>query len=156
MEGYPYFPAFINLSDKKLVVIGAGRIASRRIRTLLQFTGSLTVIAPSVHPQIERLAQEGSVRLLCREYEAADLDGADMVFAATDDTKVNRRIWEICRKRKIPVNVCDDREKCDFYFPGIARGKGVVIGVSASGQDHAQAKRVTERIRDILKEDGEA
>ena len=152
MKEYPYFPIFINLSDKEVVVIGAGNIAKRRIQTLTEFTKHLTVIAPVIHPDIEWLAKSKNIRLLRKKYEVTDIFGADMVLAATNDTEVNHEIYEICRKRNIPVNVCNDREKCDFYFPGLAEREDVVVGVTANGMNHKKAKVVTEKMREMLKE----
>ena len=150
MEEYPYFPIFINLSEKKVVVIGAGNIAKRRIQVLSEFTRHLTVVAPVVHPDVEGLAKSGAIQLLRKKYEAEDIYGAALVLAATNDRKVNHEIYEICKKQGIPVNVCDDREKCDFYFPGIVRKDEVVVGVTASGKDHGRARRVTEVVRAAL------
>ena len=81
MAEYPYFPLFIDLSEKKLVVFGAGRIARRRITVLSQFTPALTVIAPDCLPEVEALAAEGKIRYLKKVYEEEDLEGADIVFA---------------------------------------------------------------------------
>ena len=120
MGEYPYFPIFIDLSEKKILVIGAGKIARRRIGVLCQFTPNLTVIAPDSLPEVEALAEEGRIRLLRKSYEEEDIRGADIVFAATNDHDVNDRIHDDCRKRGIMVNVSTDRKKSDLYFPGIA------------------------------------
>ena len=103
----PYFPMFVDLTDKKVVVVGAGTIAKRRIRTLIEFTDHLVVIAPE------------------------DIHSA-------------------CRCLGITVNVCSDKNKCDFYFPGIAIRDNLVAGVTASGKDHKAARAAVEKIREIL------
>ena len=150
MAQYPRFPLFIDLSAKRVVVVGAGRIAARRVGVLAQFTPNITVVAPEAHPDIETLASAGKVRLVRRAYEAADLDGADIALAATDDAGLNAKIRDECRLRGIPVNVSSDQTLCDFYFPGIVREGGVVVGVTANGEDHARARRVTEAVRDAV------
>ena len=155
MGAYPYFPVFIDLSKKRLLVIGAGRIASRRVRVLSDFTDGITVIAPKIHPELVKLEASGKIRILRKEYEDTDLQGADLVLAATDSAGVNDRICEACRDLGIPVNVCSDRKKCDFFFPGIVRKEQVVVGVSAGGEDHREAKRITEAIRETLKSEDE-
>ncbi len=152
MGDYPYFPVFIDLSEKKLLVIGAGKIARRRITMLCQFTPHLTVIAPEFLPEVEALAAEGKIRILQKAYEEGDLEGADIVFAATNSHEINARIHDDCRNRGITVNVSTDRSKSDFYFPGIARKGDIVVGVTASGKDHAGAKRVSEQMRKLLEE----
>lgn len=150
MGEYPYFPIFIDLSEKKILVIGAGKIARRRITVLCRFTPNLTVIAPDSLPEVEALAEEGRIRLLRKSYEEEDIEGADIVFAATNDHDVNDRIHNDCKKHGIMVNVSTDRKKSDFYFPGIAAKGDIVVGVTASGKDHAGAKRVSEQVRKLL------
>ena len=72
------------------------------------------------------------------------------MLAATDDREVNEAVRQECRTLGVPVNLSDDREKCDFYFPGIASGAGIEAGVTAEGMDHRLAKEVTEQIRELL------
>lgn len=150
MAEYPCFPMFIDLSAKRVVVVGAGKIAARRAAVLAQFTPHITVVAPEVHSDIEALAAAGKLRLVRRAYEMTDISGADIVLAATDDAELNATICDDCRLRGIPVNVSSDRALCDFFFPGIVREGNVVVGVTASGEDHARAKRVTGQIRNAL------
>ncbi len=150
MGDYPFFPFFIDLSEKRIIVFGAGKIARRRISMLYQFTPELVVIAPDCLPEVEELAKDGRIRLLKKPYEESDLEGADMVFAATNDHAVNDKIYDDCKKRRITVNVSTDRSKSDFYFPGLARKGDIVVGVTASGKDHAGAKRVSEMMRKML------
>lgn len=152
MGQYPYFPVFIDLSEKRMVVFGAGKIARRRITVLSRFTPDLTVIAPECLPEVEMLAEEGKIRLLKKVYEEEDLEGADIVLAATNRHDVNKRIHDDCKKRGITVNVSTDRTMSDFYFPGIAQKGDIVVGVTAGGKDHAGARKVSERIRELLEE----
>ena len=150
MVEYPYFPAFIDLSERRVLVVGAGQIAARRVGTLAQFCPRITVIAPHIHPDILALAGAGQASVGQRAYAESDLDGADLVLACTDDAALNADIAAACRRRGIPVNVASDRALCDFLFPGVARRGDVVVGVTAGGSDHALARRVTERVRKLL------
>ncbi|MBQ3425704.1 MAG: bifunctional precorrin-2 dehydrogenase/sirohydrochlorin ferrochelatase [Clostridia bacterium] len=145
-----YFPLFIDLSKKKIVVIGAGTIAKRRIRALYDFVGQITVVAPEIHPDIQKLANTDKLKTVRKLYESADIDDADIVLAATNDKIVNREIAELCKEKHIPVNNCSERKQCDFYFPGVIHTENVVIGVTASGQDHAKAKEIKEKIKEAL------
>lgn len=79
-----------------------------------------------------------------------DIYDADMVIAATNDSQINTDIYNVCKCTGITVNVCSDKHKCDFYFPGIARKENVVIGVTASGDNHRAARETVEKIRKIL------
>lgn len=141
---------FIDLSDKKVVVAGAGTIAKRRIRTLVDFTDHLVVIAPEVNKELKDLEAEGRLTILRKNYEREDIYDAALVIAATNDRKVNQDIYSACKCLGILVNVCNDKNKCDFYFPGIVSDENVVVGISASGQEPKKAKAVTEQIQTMF------
>ena len=148
----PYFPLFVDLTDKQIFVVGAGTIAKRRIRALCRFTDFLTVIAPEVNPELNKMEKEGMIHILRKKYESRDIYEADMVIAATNDHKINEDIYRVCKERGIMVNVCSDKKKCDFYFPGLAEREDVVVGVTANGANHKKAKAVTEKIKEMLEE----
>lgn len=141
---------FVDLSNKKVVVVGAGTIAKRRIRSLLDFTDHLVVVAPEVNRELKELEESGRLTIAKKKYDREDLYGADLVIAATSDSQTNNDIYSVCKCMGITVNVCSDKNKCDFYFPGIARKDQIVVGVTASGADHKKAKTVIEKIREIL------
>ena len=155
MERRPYFPLFVDLSEKCILVVGAGSVAARRVQTLLPFAGHITVIAPEVHGSLAALEEAGEITLRRRPYAPEDIDTADLVLAATDDHRLNGEIAARCNGLRIPVNVCDDPQKCDFFFPGIARRDNIVIGVTASGADHKAAKALTEELRRYMGERAE-
>ena len=119
-EQKPYFPMFVDLTEKKVVVVGAGTIAKRRIRTLLDFTNHLVVIAPEVNRELLELEEAGRLTILRKKYERDDIYDADMVIAATMIFR-QTAIYNVCKCTGITVNVCSDKNKCDFYFPGIAK-----------------------------------
>ena len=153
MGAKPYFPLFVDLSETRVLVVGAGRIARRRVTSLLDFAGCVAVVAITVCEEIEALAAEERVALSRRPFEERDLDGAGLVLAATDDAALNAEIAQKARARGIPVNVGSDKTLCDFYFPGVARKGAVVVGVTASGTDHAASKRVTQAVRALLEKE---
>lgn len=147
MEQAPYhFPLFVDLRNQKLVVVGGGTIARRRINTLLSFGGELTVIAPSLSGPPEGFTW------LPRPYAPGDLDGAFLAVAATDDREVNRQVGEEAKARGIPVSVCDRKEECTFFFPAICEGDGLIAGVVSRGADHHLTARAARAIRRTLEE----
>lgn len=149
------FPLFIDLTEKKVVVYGAGVIASRRVETLLAFTSSLAVFAPEASERVQRAAEEGYLVWKREAYQEGTIPAdAFMVLAATNDAWVNTQIWKECREKHILVNVCSDRDLCDFQFPGIASKGDLVIGINAGGQDHRLAKTWTDKIKKEVTEDG--
>ena len=151
----PYFPMFIDLTDRKIFVAGGGRIARRRIEALVKFGADIHVAAPRVCPEIALLAGEGKIKTVLREYRSSDLDGMEFAIAATDDREVNRAVYEECRKRGIPVNVADDKTLCDFYFPSVVMTEDVVVGINSGGTDPGMVRRTRQRLERILAEEDE-
>lgn len=143
-----YFPMFIDLTDKKVVVAGAGTIAKRRIRSLIEFTDHLVVIAPEVNKELKDLEAEGKLTILRKRYEREDIYDASMVIAATNDKKLNHEIYTACKCLGIPVNVCSDKTKCDFYFPSLALGDDFVAGISTSGRDNKKSRAAVRKMQE--------
>lgn len=153
-----YFPMFIPLQGRQAVVVGGGRIALRRIRTLAGFGCRITVIAPEALPEIRQWDEEteGPLRWYKESYsderlkEICQEGPVGLLVAATDSREANQAAGRGAKALGIPANVADCREECDFYFPGIARRGQVVVGVTASGENHRLARQVTERMRKVL------
>ena len=147
-----YFPIFINMEGKQVQVFGGGFIAARRVSVLLEFGARVSVAAPEISEDLkERAERETNLTLEYRPFRPGELQEPDMVLAATNDKTVNDRIFRECRHKGIPVNVASDKEKCDFYFPGIAREGDITVGVTAGGSNHRKAAQVTADIRRLLK-----
>lgn len=147
-----YFPMFIDLTDKKAVVVGAGTIAKRRIRSLAEFTDRLVVIAPEVNRELKQMEEEGKITILRKRYEREDIFDASLVIAATNDNKMNQEIYSACKCLGIPVNVCADKTRCDFYFPGIVSNEDFVVGISTRGRDHRKSREISGKIQKLLEE----
>lgn len=158
---------FIDLSEKKIVVVGGGKIALRRVSTLLLFADDITVIAPEITGEIHQMVDIGEVQWIPASFvtssslflgdkdedrKRADeaFSAADIVLALTDDGKCNEEIAYLCKSKGIPVNVSHKKELCDFYFPAIVMDKNVVTGITASGLNHSQAREIRERVEKAL------
>lgn len=150
-----FFPLFVDFTQKKAVVIGGGKIATRRIQTLLTFMGEITVIAPACTENIKTLYENGKIIYKQKKYEAEDIKNTDLVLAVTDDYDLNEEIYKICKEKNILVNVASNQEKCDFHFPGILEYEDVVIGFNGCGKDHKKVRRVREMIQEMLSHKGE-
>lgn len=147
-----WFPLFFPLEGRPVTVLGGGKIALRRIRSLLPTGCCLRVIAPEGPRELEDLSREGKLRWEKRPYAPGDCEGAFLVLACTGDPAVQQEAAEECRRLGIPVNRADRREDCDFYFPGIARKGPVVAGITAAGENHALARRAGDAVRRALEE----
>ena len=148
-----YFPMFVDISQKEILVVGGGKIAARRIRTLLDFTVHITVITPALDEKLRQYADLETFRWVQRKYRESDITGSDkpdIVLAATGDTEVNAEIGRLCRSLGICVNVADKKEMCDFYFPSIVKTEEVVIGINSGGANPGATKRTREKIEEWL------
>lgn len=152
MKNKRFFPMFVDLSDKKIIVVGGGNIATRRVSTLLSFTRNITVVAPTMTQELTELGKTGKIQTVVRPVKRSDFTDAYMVLAATNDWKINEEIYRICKEEGIYVNVADSKEKCDFYFPGVYVQDELVIGITASGHDHKRARKVRIAIEQTLEE----
>lgn len=151
IENQSYFPLFISLKDKNIKVFGGGKIAGRRIKTLLNFSNSIKVIAPKISSEIQSLLDEGKLKVEFRGYENGDCSNADMVLALTNSRDVNHEIYKECKNLGIHYSIGDKKEECSFYFPGVVKKENLVIGVTASGSNHTLAKNIVKNIKDMLK-----
>lgn len=144
---YPRFPLFVDISGKRVLVAGAGKIASRRAAVLSEFGAAVLVAAPDGCDRMEKLEQEGLVHWERRPVRETDLAGAYLVIAATNRPEVNDRIAKLCRDRGIMISHAGDKSQCSFYFPGIAREGELVAGVVADGKSHSLAKQAAQSLR---------
>src|SRR5512141_2325464 len=108
-----HYPVFLDLKDRPVLVAGAGKVALRKTRGLLDAGARVTVVAPDALPEFHSLP----VRLLRRPFRPSDLAGAFLVFAATNDRAVNHAISAAARRRRIPANIADSPAECDFLVP---------------------------------------
>lgn len=140
------YPVALDLRGRRCVVVGGGSVGERKVAALLPQGADVTVVSPEVTTALERLAAAGRLRLLKREFGAADLDGAFMVFAATDDPAVNEEVYRLALQRGLLVNAADDPARCNFYLPAVLVRGDLAIAVSTGGKSPALARRIRERL----------
>src|SRR6476661_3406784 len=134
MLDIPFYIACLRLTGRRCVVVGGGEIGLEKVEGLLACDGEVTLIAPEAEPELERYAQEGSIRWERRGYAgAADLEGVFIVIAATDDTDVNIAVYEDAERRAMLVNVVDVPPLCNFILPAIVRQGPLAIAISTAG-----------------------
>ncbi len=146
-----YFPLFIDLEGKTVVVIGGGKIAARRTKTLLDFGCEILVIAPEISEEMKELVNKSQISWKQERYSGSLSEKRPVFVLAAATEPVNLQVVEDCRKAGIPVNDASKKERCDFYFPGIAKEGDRVVGVTAGGSDHKGAAALTTEIRDWMK-----
>ena len=148
----PYFPMFIQLTGKKIVVIGAGTKAARRVTSLLDFGADIYIIAPEISEEIKNLskAAKSNIHLFERNYKTIDCSNAFWVIAATNNRKINHQIGIDSKQNGAFATISYAKEESTVYFPGIAKEDNVVVGITTGGRDHSLAKKITKQCRIYL------
>ena len=145
-----YFPVFFDLQGQKVLVVGGGDVALRKV-SLLQPTGArITLVAPRIHPELTERAAVGRLAIESREFIPGDLDDMRLVIVATSRRAVNRWIAKLCDARSIPVNVVDDRAASRFIVPAIIDRDPVLVAVSTGGTSPVLARRLRERLEAVI------
>jgi precorrin-2 dehydrogenase/sirohydrochlorin ferrochelatase len=147
------FPLFVDLKGKLCVVVGGGKVAARKVETLLRFEPDLCIIAPEVDSYIETLEKQGLIKIKRKDYCREDLEGAFLVIAATSSDEVNKCVFENAKERNLSVNVVDDPDKCSFIFPSVVKRGDLVIGISTSGTYPALTKKIRKLTEELFNED---
>jgi precorrin-2 dehydrogenase/sirohydrochlorin ferrochelatase len=138
-----YYPVFIDLRGKSVVVIGGGRVAERKVRTLLKCGAIVRVVSPELAPGLRRLVQNGSVRHTERRYRKGDVKGAFLVVAASSARDVNARV---AADAPYLVNVTDVPEEGNFIVPSTVTSGQLAIAISTGGASPAVARAVRKEL----------
>jgi siroheme synthase-like protein len=147
---FPYYPIFIDVEDRDVVIVGGGAVCTRKAETMMRYGANVTVVAPEVTDEIAKWAKSGRLQVKRKEYEEGDLDGASIVIASTDDECVNGRVARDCRRRKIPVNVVDVTHLCEFIVPAIVEKGSIQLAVSTGGKSPALARTLKEDLQKFV------
>jgi uroporphyrin-III C-methyltransferase/precorrin-2 dehydrogenase/sirohydrochlorin ferrochelatase len=145
-----YFPVFFDLAGQKVLIVGGGEVALRKISLLERTGASITVVAPAIAPELMARAAAGQLKVALREFAADDLDGARLVIVATSRRAVNRWIAKLSDSRNIPVNVVDDREASRFIVPAVIDRDPVMVAISTGGASPVLARRLRERLEAMI------
>jgi len=145
-----YFPLFFDLKGQRVLVVGAGPVALRKVLLLERAGAAITVVAPRAEPDLSQRAADAKLTLKLREFAPPDLDGARLVIVATSQRALNRWIASLAEARAIPVNVVDDRQASRVIVPAIVDRDPVLVAVSSGGGAPILARRVRERLEALL------
>lgn len=138
-----YFPVNLNIGGRKVLVVGGGEVAFRKVMGLAACGACVTVISPSFCGGLVRVK---GIKRIRRPYRKADLKGMCLVVSATDSKTTNQRVWEHASSNGIPVNVVDQPDLCTFTVPAVVRKGDLLIAVSTGGGSPALAGRIRKHI----------
>ncbi len=141
-----FYPVFIDLRGKPCLVVGAGKIAARKVRSLLDAGARVTVVSPEAVEEVERLHAQGLLQWERRGFEPIDLEGAFLVIGATDNPEVNRRVFDGAERAGMLANIVDVPELCNFIVPSVMRREDFQVAVSSGGASPVLAREVRRRL----------
>lgn len=147
------YPIYLDLKDKKAVVIGAGSVAERKVRSLCDAGAKVLVVAKHVDEAFKIACRDLDLQIKTEVYVKDHLTGAILAIAATNDTSLNKQIYDDCHELSVICNVVDVPELCDFYVPAVVKRGDLQIAVSTDGSCPAYAARIRKKLEDIFTED---
>ena len=148
-----YYPIFVELQDRRCLVIGGGPEALRKVQGLRAAAGDVTVVSPKLTRELRRMLAAGEIDCLQREYQEGDVEGYEVVMVATDDGAVNAQVAAEGKRRRVWVNAADDPANCDFILPAVIRSGSITIAASTGGTSPALARRLREELEAYLTEE---
>lgn len=142
------FPFFMDIKDKKALLIGGGKHALEKVEKLRPFEVKLYVIATEVCREIE---EDETIVLVRRAFEESDLtEDFAFVIAASEDAELNHRISALCQEKRILVNVVDDQPYCQFIFPSLVTRGNLSVGICTAGASPAVGVRLRKQVEALL------
>jgi siroheme synthase-like protein len=148
-----FYPAFINVEERPVLVVGGGAVAERKVETLLESGAMVTVVSPEVTQRLEDHEQLKRITIRHRGFIPSDVDGVLLVISATDDPAVQSAVASIAASKNILVNTVDKPELCSFIVPAILRRGDITIAISTSGKSPSLASELRTRLDRILTDD---
>ena len=147
-----FIPVSLNISDKKILIIGGGKVAAKKIKILEQFTNEITVIATNICKEIKK----GKINCREKRYHKSDLAGYHIIYACTNNERLNRRIRMDCVDMGKLINVVDNPALSDFVSPAIFTKDQMTVAVGSNAQNVIKSIELRNKINDYLNNDGES
>ena len=145
-----YLPIMLRLQDQKVLVVGGGQVAMRKVDMLLRSGAIVRLVAQSVDPALTKTLTPTRHEILQRGFQPEDIDGVRLVVAATNDETVNLQVHKESRQRCVPVNVVDNPALCDFIFPSVVDRSPVIVAVSSGGNSPVLARLLRSRLETFI------
>jgi uroporphyrin-III C-methyltransferase/precorrin-2 dehydrogenase/sirohydrochlorin ferrochelatase len=145
-----FFPVFMNIRDRRCLVVGGGVVAARKVNQLLKTGAGVVVAAPRLCPELEQYHGRGVIEHLPEEFREEMLESCTLVIASTDDAAINRRVSELAQQRQLPVNVVDNPDLCSFIMPSVVDRSPLQIAVSTGGASPVLARLLRARLETLI------
>jgi len=145
-EDLQFLPISINVTNKKILLIGGGKVATHKGTIMARFVNQVTVIAPEFTPEIKKLP----FTFIEKEYEISDLEGYFLVYVCTGNHELNRQIKQDAETFGILTSVCDAPMLCDFVSPAIHKEGDITIAVGSNAQNVFQSVDIRNQIKELI------
>jgi uroporphyrin-III C-methyltransferase / precorrin-2 dehydrogenase / sirohydrochlorin ferrochelatase len=145
-----FFPIFLNIRNKRCLVVGGGNVAERKTASLLKSGADVILVSPKLSPNLITWRDMGQLGHQAREFLDDDLSGSHLVIAATDNADINRHIAQLAEARRIPVNVVDQPELCSFILPSVIDRSPVIAAISTGGASPVLARLIRSRLESLI------
>jgi len=156
MERNELYPIFLKLQQLNVLIVGGGNVGLEKLSFMLKSSpnANVEVVAPKFLPELEALIEKHpSVKMTKAKFKKKMLKKRHMVIACTDDLKVNKKVFDLSRKRYLICNIADTPDLCDYYLGGIVTKGNVKIAISTNGKSPTTAKRLREFFEEIIPDD---
>ena len=150
MQPKAYYPMFADLHGRPCAVIGGGMIAQRKVATLLEHGAQITVVSPQLTRRLAAYARQGRIRYIARQFRPSDLRGAWLVYAATDNQRINQLVSRTAQRLRIFANVVDQKPLCSFIAPAIVKRGPLTVAISTGGISPSLAKKLKRELETQL------
>ncbi|NQS97477.1 MAG: bifunctional precorrin-2 dehydrogenase/sirohydrochlorin ferrochelatase [candidate division Zixibacteria bacterium] len=139
-----FFPLFFRTAGKKILVIGGGKVAERKVQQLLEFGAEITIVAPETTQKLKASANIAKIKWEKRGYQKGEANGYSLVIATTNEPEVNRQIHQDAVVNGVLLNVVDQPELCTVIFPAMIRRGDMTIAISSDGKAPFLTREVKE------------
>ena len=156
MERNELYPIFLKLHNINVLIVGGGNVGLEKLSFMLKSSpnANVEVVATKFLPELEALVEKHpSVKLTQAKFKKKMLKKRHMVIACTDDLKINKKVYDLARKRYLICNIADTPDLCDYYLGGIVTKGNVKIAISTNGKSPTTAKRLREFFEEVIPED---
>jgi len=150
----PLYPIFLKLHQLNMLIVGAGEVGYEKLSFILKSSpdAKITVVATWINPELKALLaqKDYSVTIHLRSFEVSDVDGHDLVIAATNDRPLNEQVQKAAKAKGKLINVADTPDLCDFYLGSIVTRGPLKVAISTNGKSPTFAKRFRQLLEEIL------
>lgn len=145
-----YFPLFMDLTGRRVLVVGGGEVATRKVEALVRAGAMVTLVAPELSETLLRLVSDGSCKWIAEAYRSEHMGDYVQVWATTDDNALNHLVHKDAKASGILVNVVDDKPYCDFITPSMINRGRIQVAISSGGASPVLVRNIREQLEMAL------